>query len=65
MSSFPDALGASIPRLEARDKLVGTAHYVDDFVRPNMLHAAIVKWIGSVTWLRSRSNRASRPTRKR
>jgi len=41
--STADPLGASIPRLEARDKVAGTARYVDDFVRPNMLHAALVQ----------------------
>lgn len=38
-----EPLGASIPRLEASDKAVGTARYVDDFTRPNMLYAAIAQ----------------------
>lgn len=41
--SFVDPLGASLPRLEAKDKIVGAARYIDDVVRPGMLHAAIAQ----------------------
>ena len=34
-------VGASLPRLDAREKVTGRATYIADMVRPNMLHAAI------------------------
>ena len=37
------AVGVSIPRLEVREKVVGTAEYIADLERPNMLHAAITQ----------------------
>ena len=33
-------VGASVPRLDARDKANGRAVYVEDLHRPGMLHAA-------------------------
>jgi CO/xanthine dehydrogenase Mo-binding subunit len=36
-------VGASVPRKEGRDKVTGTAQYVDDMVRPGMLHGATVR----------------------
>jgi len=43
MTGIVQALGASIPRLEAPDKAAGTARYVDDIALPGMLHAAIAQ----------------------
>jgi CO/xanthine dehydrogenase Mo-binding subunit len=43
MSDFADPVGASLPRLEARDKLAGGARYVDDLTRPGMLHVGIAQ----------------------
>lgn len=37
------AVGASIPRLEVREKVTGAADYIADLDRPNMLHAAIAQ----------------------
>ncbi len=34
-------VGASLPRLEAREKVAGRAQYIADMVRPGMLHAAV------------------------
>lgn len=34
-------VGASLPRLDAREKVTGRAQYIADMVRPDMLHAAI------------------------
>ncbi len=34
-------VGASVPRLDAREKVTGRAQYIADMVRPGMLHAAI------------------------
>ncbi|HUT51057.1 MAG TPA: molybdopterin cofactor-binding domain-containing protein [Alphaproteobacteria bacterium] len=36
------AVGANLPRLEARGKLTGRAEYTDDLVRPGMLHGAVL-----------------------
>ena len=35
-----DAVGKTVPRLEAREKAAGRALYTDDLARPGMLHAA-------------------------
>jgi CO/xanthine dehydrogenase Mo-binding subunit len=43
MSAFTDPVGASLPRLEAREKVVGSARYIDDHVRPGMLYAAVAQ----------------------
>ncbi len=44
MSAQPDtAVGASVPRLEIREKVTGTAEYIADMARPGMLHAAIAQ----------------------
>lgn len=39
----PDGVGASVPRLEAVEKVTGGAEYIADLNRPNMLHAAIAQ----------------------
>ena len=36
------AVGQRLPRLEVREKVLGRAEYVDDIVRPRMLHGAIL-----------------------
>lgn len=36
------AVGRRIPRLEVQEKVLGQAQYVDDIVRPRMLHGAIL-----------------------
>ena len=36
-------VGASVPRLEGRDKVTGQARYVDDLIVPNMLFGATVR----------------------
>jgi CO/xanthine dehydrogenase Mo-binding subunit len=35
-------VGASLPRVDVREKIVGTAQYVDDYRLPGMLHCALV-----------------------
>jgi CO/xanthine dehydrogenase Mo-binding subunit len=35
-------VGASIPKLEIREKVLGRARYIADLIRPGMLHAAIL-----------------------
>jgi carbon-monoxide dehydrogenase large subunit len=37
-----DLVGASIPRLEAREKIAGRAIYTDDMTVPGMLHGALL-----------------------
>ena len=39
--SVETGVGASLPRLDVREKVTGRAQYIADMVRPNMLHAAI------------------------
>jgi CO/xanthine dehydrogenase Mo-binding subunit len=41
--SFVDPLGASLPRLEAKDKIAGAARFIDDVTRPGMLYAALAQ----------------------
>ncbi|MGE0735674.1 MAG: xanthine dehydrogenase family protein molybdopterin-binding subunit [Alphaproteobacteria bacterium] len=36
------AVGQRLPRLEANEKALGQAQYIDDMVRPRMLHGAIL-----------------------
>ena len=43
MSSFVQAVGASIPQLDSDEKITGRAQYIADLWRPGMLHAAIVQ----------------------
>jgi CO/xanthine dehydrogenase Mo-binding subunit len=43
VNAFVDPVGASLPRLEAREKVVGAAQYIDDHARPGMLHAAVAQ----------------------
>ncbi|MFN6953600.1 MAG: xanthine dehydrogenase family protein molybdopterin-binding subunit [Acetobacteraceae bacterium] len=43
MTAVTGAVGESPARIEARDKLAGSARYVDDLSRPGMLHAAIAQ----------------------
>lgn len=42
MSDPVRAIGSSPPRLEAGDKAIGRAQYVDDIQRPGMLYAALL-----------------------
>ena len=42
MSTAASAVGLGLPRLEVREKVLGQAQYVDDMVRPRMLHGAIL-----------------------
>ena len=42
VSSTIDPLGASHPRLEAREKVLGWADFADDLVRPHMLHGCVL-----------------------
>ena len=37
-----NAVGQGVPRLEVREKVFGQAQYVDDMVRPRMLHGAVL-----------------------
>ena len=41
--AFVDPLGASVPRLEARDKVTGAARYIDDYSPQGMLFAALAQ----------------------
>jgi CO/xanthine dehydrogenase Mo-binding subunit len=43
MSSRESAVGASYPRLEAKDKIAGGARYIDDFSRAGQLYAAVTQ----------------------
>jgi len=42
MSALDDIIGQSVPKLEARAKLTGTAVYTEDMYRPRMLHGALL-----------------------
>lgn len=42
MNAPASAVGLRLPRLEVREKVLGQAQYVDDIVRPRMLHGAIL-----------------------
>ncbi|MEZ5667652.1 MAG: xanthine dehydrogenase family protein [Alphaproteobacteria bacterium] len=42
-ASGTGAVGASLPRLEILEKVTGSAQYIADMARPNMLHAAIAQ----------------------
>lgn len=41
LDNAANGVGASLPRLDAREKVTGRAQYIADMVRPGMLHAAI------------------------
>ncbi len=41
LDTSASGVGASLPRLDAREKVTGRAQYIADMVRPGMLHAAI------------------------
>ena len=43
MTGSASPVGASMPRLEAREKVVGSAVYADDMALPGMLHAAVLQ----------------------
>ena len=43
MNAPSSTIGASVPRLEAKDKISGDARYLDDLVRPGMLYAAVAQ----------------------
>lgn len=42
MSKIHGGVGASPPKLETREKVLGRATYIADMTRPNMLHGAIL-----------------------
>lgn len=42
MNEVAGAVGLRLPRLEVREKVLGQAQYVDDMVRPRMLHGAVL-----------------------
>ena len=42
MNALSSAVGRNLPRLEVQEKVLGQAQYVDDLVRPRMLHGAIL-----------------------
>ena len=42
MKALDDIIGQSVPKLEARAKLTGTAMYTDDLYRPRMLAGALL-----------------------
>ncbi len=42
MNEVKSAVGANLPRLEAQEKALGRAQYIDDLVRPRMLHGALL-----------------------
>jgi CO/xanthine dehydrogenase Mo-binding subunit len=42
MSALDAVIGQSVPKLEARAKVTGSAVYTDDLYRPRMLHAALL-----------------------
>lgn len=42
MSALDDVIGQSVPKLEARAKVTGSAVYTEDMYRPRMLHAALL-----------------------
>jgi CO/xanthine dehydrogenase Mo-binding subunit len=39
----PALIGASLPRLDAFDKVTGRSIYVDDLQMPGMLHGALLR----------------------
>jgi CO/xanthine dehydrogenase Mo-binding subunit len=43
MIEQPELIGASLPRLDARDKVTGRAVYTDDMRLPGMLHGALLR----------------------
>lgn len=42
MSALDKVIGESVPKLEARAKVTGSAVYTEDLYRPRMLHAALL-----------------------
>ena len=42
-SPFPAAIGADLPRRDARDKLLGRTRFTVDRAHPGMLHAALCR----------------------
>ncbi|MFT4563557.1 MAG: CO/xanthine dehydrogenase Mo-binding subunit [Gammaproteobacteria bacterium] len=42
MKNLDDLIGESVPKLEARAKLTGSAIYTEDIYRPRMLHGALL-----------------------
>ncbi len=43
MNNNPAIIGASLPRLDARDKVTGRSIYVDDMMLPGMLYGALLR----------------------
>ena len=42
MSDYVNPVGTSLPRLETREKIIGSACYTDDMKLPGMLHGAVL-----------------------
>ena len=42
MSDYVSPVGTSLPRLETREKIIGSACYTDDMKLPGMLHGAVL-----------------------
>ena len=42
MNDYVNPVGTSMPRLETREKITGTARYTDDMTLPGMLHGAVL-----------------------
>ena len=42
MADYANPVGTSMPRLETREKIIGSAQYTDDMKLPGMLHGAIL-----------------------
>jgi len=40
MNAIDETIGAKVPRVDGPEKVTGSARYVDDLYRPNMLHGA-------------------------
>jgi CO/xanthine dehydrogenase Mo-binding subunit len=43
MNEHTRIVGASVPKRDAKEKVLGQAHYIADMTRPGMLHAAILQ----------------------
>jgi CO/xanthine dehydrogenase Mo-binding subunit len=42
MNGYANPVGTSMPRLETREKITGSARYTDDMTLPGMLHGAVL-----------------------
>jgi len=43
MTGYQSPVGASVAKIDSREKVLGTAKYIADLKRPNMLHAAMLQ----------------------